>query len=143
MYSTDSLVQWKAEKKVAVWLRVPISLSRCAAAASSHGFTFHHAKHDHAVLALWLGEGQSRLPGFATHQVGVAGSLRVHYGLWKKLFDLITERVFSVITELKKSSSLFVICTDTGVHVHRNSCMDLSGVFKDTGCNANRNSANL
>ncbi|XP_026213242.1 nucleoside diphosphate-linked moiety X motif 6 isoform X2 [Anabas testudineus] len=73
--SENSLVQWKAEQKVAVWLRVPISLSRCAAAASFHGFQFHHAKHDHAVLALWLGEGQSRLPGFATHQVGVAGAV--------------------------------------------------------------------
>lgn len=71
--SADSLLQWRAEGKVAVWLRVPISLSRCAAAASTHGFAFHHAKDDHAVLALWLGEGESRLPGFATHQVGVAG----------------------------------------------------------------------
>lgn len=70
---TDSLVQWKAEGKVAVWLRVPISLSRCAAAASAHGFTFHHARDDHTVLSLWLGEGENRLPGFATHQVGVAG----------------------------------------------------------------------
>uniref|UniRef100_A0A8C9XT78 Nucleoside diphosphate-linked moiety X motif 6 n=1 Tax=Sander lucioperca TaxID=283035 RepID=A0A8C9XT78_SANLU len=73
--STDSLAQWKTEGKVAVWLRVPISLSRCAAAASTHGFTFHHAKHGHAVLALWLGEGESRLPGFATHQIGVAGAV--------------------------------------------------------------------
>ncbi|XP_076595148.1 nucleoside diphosphate-linked moiety X motif 6 [Chaetodon auriga] len=71
----DSLLQWKAEGKVAVWLRVPISLSRCAAAASAHGFAFHHAKDDHAVLALWLGQGESRLPGFATHQVGVAGAV--------------------------------------------------------------------
>ncbi|KAL7395241.1 hypothetical protein ABVT39_012933 [Epinephelus coioides] len=71
----DSLAQWKAEGKAAVWLQVPISLSRCAAAASAHGFTFHHAKHDHAVLALWLGEGESRLPGFATHQIGVAGAV--------------------------------------------------------------------
>ncbi|XP_028272565.1 nucleoside diphosphate-linked moiety X motif 6 [Parambassis ranga] len=71
----DSLIQWKAEGRAAVWLRVPISLSRCAAAASAHGFTFHHAKKDHAVLALWLGEGESRLPGFATHQVGVAGAV--------------------------------------------------------------------
>nr|XP_046261815.1 nucleoside diphosphate-linked moiety X motif 6 [Scatophagus argus] len=71
----DSLMRWKAEGKVAVWLRVPISLSRCAAAASTHGFTFHHARDNHAVLALWLGEGESRLPGFATHQVGVAGAV--------------------------------------------------------------------
>ncbi|XP_029965426.1 nucleoside diphosphate-linked moiety X motif 6-like isoform X2 [Salarias fasciatus] len=71
----DSLAQWKAEGKVAVWLRVPIALSRCAAAAAAHGFAFHHAKHDHAVLSLWLGRGESRLPGFATHQVGVAGAV--------------------------------------------------------------------
>lgn len=71
--SADSLAQWKAEGKAAVWLRVPISLSRCAAAASAHGFTFHHARNDYAMLALWLGEGESRLPGFATHQIGVAG----------------------------------------------------------------------
>ncbi|KAM3612502.1 uncharacterized protein V6R79_009284 [Siganus canaliculatus] len=71
----DSLLQWKAEGKVAVWLRVPIALSRCAAAASAHGFSFHHAKHDHAVLSLWLAEGESRLPGFATHQIGVAGAV--------------------------------------------------------------------
>ncbi|XP_028315097.1 nucleoside diphosphate-linked moiety X motif 6 [Gouania willdenowi] len=71
----ESLIQWKAEGKVAVWLRVPISLSRCAAAASTHGFSFHHAINDHAVLCLWLGAGESRLPGFATHQVGVAGAV--------------------------------------------------------------------
>ncbi|AWP11679.1 putative nucleoside diphosphate-linked moiety X motif 6 [Scophthalmus maximus] len=71
----DALVRWRAEGKVAVWLRVPIALSRCAAAAATHGFAFHHARRDHAVLALWLGEGESRLPGFATHQVGVAGAV--------------------------------------------------------------------
>ncbi|KAM4555537.1 nucleoside diphosphate-linked moiety X motif 6 [Odontesthes bonariensis] len=71
----DSLVRWKAEGKVAVWLRVPVSLSRCAAAASVHGFTFHHTKSDYVMLALWMGEGESRLPGFATHQVGVAGAV--------------------------------------------------------------------
>lgn len=82
LLSADSLLQWKAEGKAAVWLRVPISLSRCAAAASTHGFAFHHAKDDHTVLALWLREGESRLPGFATHQVGVAGRDR-----WKFTFD--------------------------------------------------------
>ncbi|RVE67632.1 hypothetical protein OJAV_G00105170 [Oryzias javanicus] len=71
----DSLAQWKADQKVAVWLRIPISLSRCAAAASDHGFMFHHAKRDYSVLALWLGEGESRLPLFATHQIGVAGAV--------------------------------------------------------------------
>ncbi|KAM9376501.1 nucleoside diphosphate-linked moiety X motif 6 [Pholidichthys leucotaenia] len=71
----DSLAQWKSEGKVAVWLRVPIALSRYAATAATHGFTFHHARDDHAMLALWLGEGENRLPRFATHQVGVAGAV--------------------------------------------------------------------
>ncbi|CAL1612797.1 unnamed protein product [Knipowitschia caucasica] len=71
----DSLSQWRTEGKVAVWLRIPVSLSRCAAAAFSHGFTFHHAKADHTVMCLWLGEGENRLPGYATHQIGVAGAV--------------------------------------------------------------------
>ncbi|XP_061833268.1 nucleoside diphosphate-linked moiety X motif 6 [Nerophis lumbriciformis] len=70
-----SVARWKEEGKVAVWLRVPIALSRCAAAAAAHGFVFHHARDRHAVLALWMGGGPSRLPGFATHQVGVAGAV--------------------------------------------------------------------
>ncbi|XP_061690130.1 nucleoside diphosphate-linked moiety X motif 6 isoform X2 [Syngnathoides biaculeatus] len=71
----DSLARWKSEGKVAVWLRVPIAMSRLAGAASARGFTFHHARDRHAVLALWMGRGESRLPRFATHQVGVAGAV--------------------------------------------------------------------
>nr|XP_057908899.1 nucleoside diphosphate-linked moiety X motif 6 [Doryrhamphus excisus] len=71
----ESLARWKEEGKVAVWLRVPMALSRCAASAAAQGFTFHHAQDHHAVLALWLGEGHSRLPCYATHQVGVAGAV--------------------------------------------------------------------
>ncbi|KAL0974274.1 hypothetical protein UPYG_G00218080 [Umbra pygmaea] len=71
----DSLVQWRTEGRVAVWLHVPLSLSRFAAVASAHGFTYHHAHQDKATLALWLPAGPSRLPGFATHQIGVAGAV--------------------------------------------------------------------
>ncbi|XP_076148273.1 nucleoside diphosphate-linked moiety X motif 6 [Alosa pseudoharengus] len=71
----DSLASWRGEGKIAVWLHIPISLSRLASAAATHGFTFHHARNDQAVLCLWMGEGESRLPGFATHQVGVAGAV--------------------------------------------------------------------
>ncbi|KAG7461990.1 hypothetical protein MATL_G00197090 [Megalops atlanticus] len=71
----DSLSQWRAEGRVAVWLHVPISQSRLMGVAASQGFTFHHARQDRATLSLWLGEGESRLPGFATHQVGVAGAV--------------------------------------------------------------------
>ncbi|KAK6493901.1 nucleoside diphosphate-linked moiety X motif 6 [Huso huso] len=71
----DSLKQWRADGKVAVWLRIPILHSRFISAAASQGFAFHHAEHDCSTLTLWLGEGPSRLPGFATHQVGVAGAV--------------------------------------------------------------------
>lgn len=56
-----------------MWLHVPITQSRLAAAAACHGFSFHHARRDVAVLSLWVGPGPDRLPDFATHQVGVAG----------------------------------------------------------------------
>lgn len=76
---TDSLATWRGDGKIAVWLHIPISLCRLASAAATHGFTFHHAHNDQAVLCLWMGEGESRLPGFATHQVGVAGKLSCEY----------------------------------------------------------------
>ncbi|KAM9795160.1 nucleoside diphosphate-linked moiety X motif 6 [Neosynchiropus ocellatus] len=71
----DSLARWRSEGRVAVWLHVPVAQSRLAAAAFTHGFTFHHARDDHAVMCLWMGEGDSRLPRFATHQIGVAGAV--------------------------------------------------------------------
>ncbi|KAI2656676.1 Nucleoside diphosphate-linked moiety X motif 6 [Labeo rohita] len=71
-----SLGRWRSDGRVAVWLHVPIALSRLSAAAALHGFSFHHARRDVAVLSLWLGPGEDRLPAFATHQVGVAGKSR-------------------------------------------------------------------
>ncbi|XP_032872233.1 nucleoside diphosphate-linked moiety X motif 6 [Amblyraja radiata] len=71
----DAIVGWKAEGRVAVWLHVPILQSRFIPAAAHQGFTFHHAEKDHSVLALWLAMGESRLPSYATHQVGVAGAV--------------------------------------------------------------------
>ncbi|KPP65495.1 nucleoside diphosphate-linked moiety X motif 6-like [Scleropages formosus] len=74
---TDSVRRWKAEGRVAVWLRVPVSHGRLLPAAASQGFAFHHARGDRATLSLWLGPGTCRLPDFATHQVGVAGTFRL------------------------------------------------------------------
>ncbi|XP_029107461.1 nucleoside diphosphate-linked moiety X motif 6 [Scleropages formosus] len=71
----DSVRRWKAEGRVAVWLRVPVSHGRLLPAAASQGFAFHHARGDRATLSLWLGPGTCRLPDFATHQVGVAGAV--------------------------------------------------------------------
>lgn len=67
------LENWRHEGRIAVWLHVPILQSQCIGPASSLGFRFHHAEGDSATLALWLADGPSRLPAFATHQVGVAG----------------------------------------------------------------------
>ncbi|KAG9263772.1 nucleoside diphosphate-linked moiety X motif 6 [Astyanax mexicanus] len=71
----DSLSQWRSDGRIAVWLYVPLAQCRLAEAAALHGFTFHHALGATAVLSLWMGPGESRLPGYATHQVGVAGAV--------------------------------------------------------------------
>ncbi|NXS09103.1 NUDT6 protein, partial [Neodrepanis coruscans] len=71
----DSVAQWRSQGRVAAWLRVPILQSGFVAAAASQGFAFHHAEEDSSTLALWLAERPSRLPGFATHQLGVAGAV--------------------------------------------------------------------
>ncbi|KAK2506733.1 hypothetical protein MC885_020655 [Smutsia gigantea] len=70
-----AIQQWRSEGRIAVWLHVPILQSRFIAPAASLGFRFHHAESDSSTLTLWLGEGPSRLPGYATHQVGVAGAV--------------------------------------------------------------------
>ncbi|XP_052585865.1 nucleoside diphosphate-linked moiety X motif 6 isoform X3 [Peromyscus californicus insignis] len=67
--------QWQSEGRVAAWLHVPILQSHFIASAASLGFRFHHADSHSSTLTLWLGEGPSRLPGYATHQVGVAGAV--------------------------------------------------------------------
>ncbi|XP_006866345.1 PREDICTED: nucleoside diphosphate-linked moiety X motif 6 [Chrysochloris asiatica] len=70
-----AIQQWRSEGRIAVWLHIPILQSRFIASAASLGFCFHHAESDSSTLTLWLGEGPSRLPGYATHQVGVAGAV--------------------------------------------------------------------
>ncbi|XP_048189668.1 nucleoside diphosphate-linked moiety X motif 6 isoform X1 [Perognathus longimembris pacificus] len=70
-----AIQQWRSEGRVAVWLHIPILQSRFIAPAAALGFCFHHAESDSSTLTLWLGEGPSRLPGYATHQVGVAGAV--------------------------------------------------------------------
>lgn len=83
-----SVAQWQQEGRVAVWLHVPIFQSGLAAVAASQGFAFHHAESGSATLTRWLGEGPSRLPAFASHQLGVAGeshgaaSMGIAIGAW-------------------------------------------------------------
>ncbi|NXV13296.1 NUDT6 protein, partial [Cepphus grylle] len=75
LFPADAVARWREEGRLAVWLHVPILQSRFAAAAASQGFDFHHAEQGSSTLTLWLGEGPSRLPGYATHQLGVAGAV--------------------------------------------------------------------
>jgi len=42
-------------------------------AAQEQGFKFHHAKEDYLMLTKWLPQSPSKLPGFASHFVGVGG----------------------------------------------------------------------
>lgn len=73
-----AIQRWRSEGRVAAWLHIPILQSHFIAPAASLGFHFHHAESDSSTLTLWLGEGPSRLPGYATHQVGVAGQFQSH-----------------------------------------------------------------
>mmetsp|Transcript_17797 Transcript_17797/g.41496 ORF Transcript_17797/g.41496 Transcript_17797/m.41496 type:complete len:324 (-) Transcript_17797:69-1040(-) len=58
--------------KTAVWIEVPILQSRFIELAANCGFVFHHAEGDQASLCKWIDtEHTSRIPCFATHQVGV------------------------------------------------------------------------
>ncbi|XP_072170800.1 nucleoside diphosphate-linked moiety X motif 6-like [Diadema setosum] len=69
----NSVAAWRRDGCNAVWLHVPIHQSHLIVVAARRGFTYHHAEDDLAVLSLWLQEGPSRLPAFASHTVGVAG----------------------------------------------------------------------
>ncbi|KAL3771810.1 hypothetical protein ACHAWO_007698 [Cyclotella atomus] len=57
--------------KSAIWITVPISKARLIEHAHTSGFTFHHAEGNSATLSKWLLNEESRIPTFATHQVGV------------------------------------------------------------------------
>ena len=64
---------WKAEGRIAAWLKIPVGYSRYIDAAVAEGFLYHHAENDTCMLKLWLGSRKDSLPRFATHQLGVCG----------------------------------------------------------------------
>ena len=58
----------------AIWLHIPIPLSRLISLASEQGFTLHHGTESEVLMTKWLQEGRTnRLPRYASHQVGVCG----------------------------------------------------------------------
>lgn len=70
----ESILYWKEGRKTSAWMKVPIAQSHLIPVAFDHGFIYHHAVSDYAMLLKWLPQfEESRVPPFATHQVGVAG----------------------------------------------------------------------
>ncbi|KAG8134640.1 hypothetical protein E2320_007738 [Naja naja] len=122
-----AIKQWRAEGHIAVWLHVPILQSRFIATAAEQGFTFHHAESDSATLALWLAEGCSRLPVYATHQVGVAGNTAV-----REVFEEtgITSEFKSILSIRQQhgqpgafgKSDMYIICRLEPSSFHINFC---------------------
>ncbi|TNV76436.1 hypothetical protein FGO68_gene4552 [Halteria grandinella] len=67
------LVNWKAQF-TAVWMSLSIkNSSLIQEACEQHGFKLHHAREDKIVLNQWLKEGDSKLPIYSTHNLGVGG----------------------------------------------------------------------
>lgn len=58
-----------------VWLKIPKDqLSLAGLCTDQFGFNIHHAKPEYLMLTKWMDPtSESRLPGFATHYVGVGG----------------------------------------------------------------------
>ena len=70
-----SIQLWRKDRKKSVWMKVPISQSYLIPVAFEHGFSYHHAVGDHAMLLKWLPKWEhNKVPSYATHQVGVSGN---------------------------------------------------------------------
>lgn len=67
------MLQCRQDQHSAVWLEVPAQYGHVIPIAAEAGFVFHHAEGNLAVMFQWLGKGESRIPDYATHQIGVSG----------------------------------------------------------------------
>ena len=84
-FCSASLSEWSALDRSSVWLEVPISRSSVISEAAKFGFRFHHAEGSSSVLCLWLRKNmQSKIPLFASHQVGVAGNCLISVEFWSE-----------------------------------------------------------
>ena len=68
----DSLIEWKNQGHLAVWLEIPIGKSQLIPVAVEAGFVFHHSTDDYLMLIHRL-EPDTYLPPFATHYIGAGG----------------------------------------------------------------------
>ncbi|CAM9790231.1 unnamed protein product [Chrysoparadoxa australica] len=72
LYSTITKAQ--TDGKVAFWLKVPMDYTHYCPIAAHFGFRFHHSQPNYVMMNVWLKpSSESKIPAFATHQVGVAG----------------------------------------------------------------------
>ncbi|XP_071951449.1 nucleoside diphosphate-linked moiety X motif 6-like [Antedon mediterranea] len=69
----DSIKLWNKDERSCAWLKVPIEYSHLIKSAAEQGFKLHHAEGDYTMLTKWLGAGPSKVPMYATHQLGVSG----------------------------------------------------------------------
>lgn len=60
--------------KASLWIRVPMQRASLIEAMVDYGLEIHHAVGHEAVLNLWLrSDATSKIPDFATHNIGVGG----------------------------------------------------------------------
>lgn len=70
----DVMASVRNANRKGVWMRVPLSQGGVLPLAAAHGFRFHHAVGESAMLLAWLPEDEPcPVPDFATHVVGVGG----------------------------------------------------------------------
>jgi 8-oxo-dGTP pyrophosphatase MutT (NUDIX family) len=69
----STLAMCREMGKSSLWVEVPMSRASLVEDMAHVGLRFHHAEGETAVLNLWLRDGQSKIPLFATHNVGVGG----------------------------------------------------------------------
>ncbi len=70
----NSLKQWQDEGIRGIWLKLSEKNSHLIDIAVKEGqFKFHHAKNDYVMMTRWLPKDLNKMPGFATHYVGVGG----------------------------------------------------------------------
>ena len=55
---------------VSIYLNVNMLFSHYIPIAGMYGFKYHHAEGEDAQLLLWIGEGESKVPPYATHHIG-------------------------------------------------------------------------
>ena len=68
------LAKWRSDGKGGIWLKVPRASSAViGSAVLTHGFAFHHATPDYALLTLWLPDTPNPLPRYGFTQIGVGG----------------------------------------------------------------------